>query len=157
MIMKYIVKREDICGEIGGYPIEIIQAAVDRGMEQECDANLVIRGLQYSVAGGFDWAETPEGSRFWSRVMGRQRFDIFFQRYPRKFADGVHYFVIDKSKRYWVNVAKAFLGDRSRFAFEGNSGDVFYIVKYGDKTITGFALKDSPRYRWAIENGTKIY
>lgn len=155
--MRYIVKREDICGKIDGYPIEIIQAAVDRGMEQGNDANLVIRGLQHSEAGGFDWSETPEGSRFWSRIMCIQEFNIFFQKYPRKFADGVHYFVIDKSKRYWVNVAKAYLGGRSRFAFKGNSGDVFYIVKYGDKTITGFAIKDTPRYRWAIENGTNIY
>lgn len=157
MIMKYIVKREDIRGEISGYPIEIIQAAVDRGVEQGNDGNLVIRGLQHSVAGGFEWAETPEGSRFWSQVMGRQRFDIFFQRYPREFVDGVHYFIIDKGKRYWVKVAETFLGNRPRFAFEGSSGDIFYIVKYGNKTDTGFALKDSPRYRWAIENGTRIY
>jgi hypothetical protein len=156
MAMKYIVKRKDITGAIEGYPIEIIQAAVDRGVEQGCDAKIVIRGLQYSTSSGFSWADTPEGNRFWSQVMGRQRFDIFFQRYPREFVDGVHYFIIDKGKRYWVKVAETFLGNRPRFAFEGSSGDIFYIVKYGNNTVTGFALKDSPRYRWAIENGTEI-
>jgi hypothetical protein len=154
--MKYIVKRKDIIGEITGYPIEIIQAAVDRGVEQGDDANIVIRGLQCSASLGFSWAETPEGSRFWERIMCRHKFDIFFQRYPREFVDGVHYFVIDIGRRYWVDVAKTFLGERPRFAFKGHSGDLFYIFKHGNSINTGFALKDSPRYRWAIENGTEI-
>lgn len=154
--MKYIVKREDIRGEIAGYPIEIIQAAVDRGVEQGDDANRVIRGLQCSADGGFSWSETPEGLIFWSKIMNRHKFSIFFQRYPREFSDGVHYFVIDTGGRYWADVAKTFLGERPRFSFMGHSGDLFYIVKYGNRTITGFALKDSPRYRWAIENGTEI-
>lgn len=154
--MKYIVKKEDIRGEITGYPIEIIQAAVDRGIEQGGDANLVIRSLQSSTAAGFSWAETPEGSRFWSHIMCKHKFNIFFQRYPREFVDGVHYFVIDMGGKYWINVAKTYLGERSRFAFKGHSGDLFYIVKYGNSINTGFALKDTPRYRWAIENGTEI-
>lgn len=154
--MKYIVKREDIRGEIAGYPIEIIQAAVDRGVEQGDDANDVIRKLQYSTSGGFCWMETPEGRRFWSQVMCERKFSIFFQRYPREFIDGVHYFIIDIDRRYWVDVAKTFLGERPRFAFKGHSGDLFYIFKHGDSINTGFALKDSPRYRWAIENGTEI-
>lgn len=62
--MKYIVKREDIRGEIAGYPIEIIQAAVDRGVEQGGNENSVIRSLQYSTSGGFSWSETPEGHSF---------------------------------------------------------------------------------------------
>jgi hypothetical protein len=154
--MKYIVKKEDIRGEIAGYPIEIIQAAVDRGVEQGTDANIVIRRMQYSTSGGFSWSGTPEGRRFWGPIMCRHKFNIFFQRYPREFVDGVHYFVIDIDRRYWVDVAKTFLGEYPRFAFKGHSGDLFYIVKHGNSINTGFALKDSPRYRWAIENGTKI-
>lgn len=154
--MKYIVKREDICGEISGYPIEIIQAAVDRGVGQGYNASVVIRDLQYSTACGFAWSETSEGTEFWSQVMCRHNFSIFFQRYPRKLADGVHYLVIDKGRQHFVDVAKIFLGERPRFAFKGRSGDIFYVVKYGDNTTTGFALKDSPHYRWAIENGTEI-
>lgn len=154
--MKYIVKRKDIKGAIDGYPIEIIQAAVDRGVENGGDAELVIRGLQFSTSSGFSWAATPEGNRFWSRVMCERKFNIFFKRYPREFVDGVHYFVIDRDGRYWIDVAKTFLGERPRFAFKGHSGDLFYIFKHGNNTITGFALKDSTRYRWAIENGTEI-
>lgn len=154
--MKYIVKREDIRGDIAGYPIEIIQAAVDRGVDQGNDANTVIQRLQYSTSAGFRWAGTPEGDRFWLRIMCQQRFDLFFQRYPRELVDGVHYFTIDKGKNYWINTAKTFLGEHPRFAFNGHSGDIFYIVKYGGRTTTGFALKDSPHYRWAIESGTEI-
>ena len=154
--MKYIVKREDIRGEIAGYPIEIIQAAVDRGVGQGRDARQVIRSLQLSTSGGFSWSETPEGHKFWARIMSRHKFNIFFQRYPREFSDGVHYFVIDTGGRYWADVAKALLGRRQRFAFHGHGGDLFYIVKHGDSTTTGFALKDSPRHRWVIENGAEI-
>lgn len=154
--MKYIVKKEDIRGEIAGYPIEIIQAAVDRGVEQGRNANQVIQSLQISIGSGFSWADTPEGSRFWSHIMYRHKFNIFFQRYPREFVNGVHYFIIDIGSEYWVDVAKTFLGEYPRFAFKGHSGDLFYIVKYSNNVATGFALKDSPRYRWAIENGTEI-
>ena len=154
--MKYVVKKEDIRGEIAGYPIEIIQAAVDRGVEQGGDANGVIRSLQVTRGGGFTWSGTPEGVRFWRHVMYEHKFDIFFQRYPREFTDGVHYFVIDKGCNYWINIAKTFLGKLPRFAFKGCSGDIFYITKHGGNTTTGFALKDSPRYRWAIEYGTEI-
>lgn len=154
--MKYIVKRSDIIGEIAGYPIEIIQAAVDRGVEQGGDANRVIQRLQHSVAAGFSWGGTPEGIRFWRQIMCRHKFNIFFQRYPREFADGVHYFIIDTDGEYWIDVAKTFLGESPKFAFKGHSGDLFYIFKYGDSINHGFTLKDSPRYRWAIENGTKI-
>jgi hypothetical protein len=154
--MKYFVKKEDIIRAIAGYPIEIIQAAVDRGVEQGSDANQVIRSLQYSVGSGFTWSSTPEGNRFWRQIMYEHKFYIFFQRYPREFADGVHYFVIDKECNYWINVAKTFLGKHPRFAFKGNSGDIFYITKNGCTTTTGFALKDSPRYRWVIENGIEI-
>lgn len=156
MIMKYFVKKEDIIGEIAGYPIEIIQAAVDRGIEQGDEANRVIRSLQYSTAGGFSWASTPERSRFWRQIMCGHKFHIFFQRYPRELADGVHYFVIDKGSKYWIDIAKTFLGRHPRFAFKGYSGDIFYITKNGCTTTTGFALKDSPRYRWAIEYGIEI-
>lgn len=154
--MKYVVKIEDIRGAIAGYPIEIIQMAVDRGVEQGCDANCVIQSLQFSASGGFSWSGTPEGLKFWLQIMSRHKFRIFFQRYPREFSDGVHYFVIDVGRRFWVDGAKTFLGENPRFSFMGHSGDLFYIVKHGSSTTTGFALKDSPRYRWAIENGTEI-
>lgn len=154
--MKYFVKKEDIIRAIAGYPIEIIQAAVDRGVEQGNDANHVIRSLQHSTGGGFSWICTPEGDRFWGQIMHGRKFYIFFQRYPREFADGVHYFVINKGCNYWIDIAKTFLGEHPRFAFKGCSGDIFYIAKNGSTTNTGFALKDSPRHRWAIENGIEI-
>lgn len=154
--MKYIVKIEDICGEISGYPIEIIQTAVDRGVEQGVDASRVIRSLQRSAGAGFTWASTPEGNSFWRKIMCEHKFGIFFQRYPRELANGVHYLVIDKGRQHWIDVAKTFLGGHPRFAFEGSSGDLFYIVKHGNSTATGFALKDSPRYRWVIENGIEV-
>lgn len=154
--MKYFVKKEDIAGEIAGYPVEIIQAAVDRGVEQGIDASQVLQRLQRSTSGGFSWSDTPEGSRFWSRVMCAQDFYLFFTRYPRNLADGIHYFIVDRGGQYWIKVAKSYLGKRPRFAFWCNSGDLYYIVKRGSITITGFALKDSPRYKWAIENGTEI-
>lgn len=154
--MKYIVKREDIRGEIAGYPIEIIQAAVDRGVEQGGNENSVIRSLQYSTSGGFSWSETPEGHSFWQRIMVKRKFNLFFQRYPRELIDGVHYFVVNTDRKYWIDIAKIFLGEHPRFAFKGHSGDLFYIFKHGNSINPGFALKGSPRYRWVIENGTEV-
>ena len=34
--------------------------------------------------GGFEWHETVEGSDFWKRVLIHLKFDIFYEKYPKK-------------------------------------------------------------------------
>ena len=32
---------------------------------------------------GFDWGDSVEGTDFWTKVIGSQNFDVFFEKYPK--------------------------------------------------------------------------
>jgi hypothetical protein len=74
--------EEVISGEIDGYPVEVIELALCRGLSQGYTLEEVVFQLQSSRYGGFTWANTPEGSVFWERVMAEKEFDLFYERYP---------------------------------------------------------------------------
>lgn len=83
----YKVKEEDLIGDIKNFPIEVVQKMVDYQVEQENEANVnVFQG--FSPAGyfkaGFIWSQTVEGESFWDNVICNERFDLFFERYPKK-------------------------------------------------------------------------
>lgn len=71
-----------ISGEIDGYPVDVIELALCRGLSQGFTLEEVVAQLQRSRYGGFTWIDTPEGEDFWSRVMVEEDFDLFYERYP---------------------------------------------------------------------------
>jgi len=34
--------------------------------------------------GGFNWIDTPEKNDFWGKVLTNEKYDLFFQRYPKE-------------------------------------------------------------------------
>lgn len=79
---SYVVKPEDLKGEIADFPIEVVQKMVDYQVEQGNDADISVfqhykkRG-RYN--GGFAWENTEEGSNFWCDVICNGLFDRFFE------------------------------------------------------------------------------
>ena len=84
---KYKVKKEDLIGDIKNFPIEVVQKMVDHQVEQENEANVNVF-QEFSPAGyfksGFIWSQTVEGESFWDNVICNERFDLFFEKYPKK-------------------------------------------------------------------------
>lgn len=74
--------EEVISGAIDGYPIDVIELALCRGLSQRHTLEEVVAELQRSRFGGFTWIDTPEGDAFWRRVMVEKEFDLFYERYP---------------------------------------------------------------------------
>ena len=68
----YIVKEEDITGDLTGLPIEIVQLMVKRQFEQtgKCDIS-VFQENRFAATdkGGFSWKETEEGFDAWGAVI----------------------------------------------------------------------------------------
>ena len=83
--MRYIVKPEDLKGEIANFPIEVVQRMVDCQVEQGNKADVsVFQKTSTDSIDGFYWNETSEGGRFWGNVIGCKNFDLFFQLYPKQ-------------------------------------------------------------------------
>lgn len=84
---RYIVKQEDLVGQIEGFPIEVVQRMVDYQVEQGNKANVKIFQEDCRTTddcGGFWWDKTPEDFDFWEAVIGGKNFDRFFEKYPKE-------------------------------------------------------------------------
>lgn len=157
--MDYKVKFSDINGDISGFPIEVIQAAVERGVVQGRTPEDSISSLQYYRCSGFTWRDTPEGHHFWSKVMDDRNFAVFFQRFPRSIEDGVYYFRVYTeivTPTHPVMRIRAYTRNVNKLAQKANVGDLYYMVVKGDDIKVGFALLDSAKYRKIISLGTEI-
>lgn len=84
---KYIVKSDDLIGDIEGFPIEIVQKMVDYQVKQGNKPNVKIFQENFCSAvdeDGFDWSDTDEGYRFWYDILNNYTFNSFFKKYPKK-------------------------------------------------------------------------
>jgi hypothetical protein len=69
------------------YPPEIIELMLIRQQEQGNPKNIqpfldhIRRG---KLNKGFNWDETIEGRIFWERVLVNLKFDVFYEKYPKK-------------------------------------------------------------------------
>lgn len=81
----YIVKEEDLIGDIKGFPIEVVQKMIERQVEQGNKAdvkifqNLHISPVEY---GGFEWNKSIEGAPFWNDVIGNKKIPHILQKIP---------------------------------------------------------------------------
>lgn len=74
-------------GELTGFPKEIIARMLECQEEQgtKRDVTVFEKHKSYSLgAGGFTWVETKERGWFWSKVILKKDFDLFFEKYPKK-------------------------------------------------------------------------
>lgn len=84
-VYKYNLKESDAILSLKGFPLEVIEKMIDRQVETGYDPN--VRNFQkdqYCVTGGFDWSMSVEGGDFWNNVIHRKKFEIFFEKYPKK-------------------------------------------------------------------------
>jgi hypothetical protein len=75
-------------GQIADFPPEIVEMMLQRQFEQvgKRDAS-VFEGMREcgKSGGGFDWDESPEDHDFWETVIDDEKFDVFFEKYPKEF------------------------------------------------------------------------
>ena len=73
-------------GQIAGFPVEIVEKMLEYQVKQDCKRDVkVFENYKDadSDSGGFTWDKTPEGHEFWSEVIRRKNFDLFFEKYPK--------------------------------------------------------------------------
>lgn len=74
-------------GELEGFPKEVVKLMLKRQVEQGNEKN-VSAFEEHSIAGkgygGFGWDDTYEGYDFWCHVILNKKFNLFFEKYPKK-------------------------------------------------------------------------
>jgi hypothetical protein len=74
-------------GRIADFPPEIVEMMLQRQFEQTGKRDVtVFENLATADCrhNGFTWEDSPEKNSFWNDVIRYKRFDIFFEKYPKK-------------------------------------------------------------------------
>jgi hypothetical protein len=75
-------------GQIKDFPPEIVEMMLQRQFEQTGKRDVSVFEDYGSAAcheNGFSWSETPEHDKFWHDVITEKKFDVFYEKYPKKF------------------------------------------------------------------------
>jgi hypothetical protein len=129
----YIVKQEDLIGQIKGFPIEVVQRMVDCQVEQgnKADVSVFQRNkFAGQLNNGFDWHITKEGYSFWNEVF-KGNFDEFWKMYPQK--NKRVYYRGDEKRGNEIIKALEELGGQNLSRFKGTSNTLYYFI--GDDNI----------------------
>lgn len=84
--MDFEVKREDLIGELEGFPIEVVKKMLEHQWAQTGVADVSTFQNDPSAGprdDGFLWNDTDEGWSFWASVITHHEWDTFFALYPR--------------------------------------------------------------------------
>ena len=79
------VEQSDLIGKIKHFPIEIVQKMIDYQVAQGNKADITIfqeNPCYHKDIGGFAWCNTIEGRAFWEEIIMREKFGIFWDKYP---------------------------------------------------------------------------
>ena len=81
------VEQSDLIGAIKDFPIEVVQQMVNEQVKQGNKADVSVfqdRATAIYKCGGFAWAYAVGGETFWNDVISRGKFNVLFQKYPKK-------------------------------------------------------------------------
>jgi hypothetical protein len=138
---RYIVKQEDLIGQIKGFPIEVVQRMCDCQVEQGNKADVSVF-QRYKIAskldGGFDWLNTKEREPFWLHTTAGN-FDEFFEMYPKP--NKRVYYRGDEKRGDEIIEALKELGGKDFRVFNGASKTVYYFMSKND-VISGISEED---------------
>ena len=152
------INNDDICGELKGFPLEVVQKMVELTMkERHICPEEALKVLRKASWNGFTWSETDEGSLFWYKVIDHHEWWRFYERYPVSLSSPIRYAVVKEcSDGCFPEEIVGYLGDVIELSGKGKSGDIYFVYPSIGGFRAGFAIKDSPRYRKIIKNGIEL-
>lgn len=84
--MKTKVTTKDLIGDLKDFPIEVVEKMLQKQYKQmnKMDITVFQEHKDSDIQrGGFRWENTIEGHDFWKDVIRYEKFDVFFERYPK--------------------------------------------------------------------------
>lgn len=151
------VNKDDIYGEIKGFPLEVVHKMIELTMKEEhTNVEEALKILRNNPWSRFTWSETNEGTNFWHKVINRHEWWKFYERYPVDLSSPARYAVVKEDGGGFPKEIVGYLGDDIQLYGNGNSGDIYFVYPTVGGFRLGFAIKDSPRYRKVIKNGIEL-
>lgn len=152
------INKDDVYGEIKGFPLEVVQKMVELTMKEwHICPEEALKILRKASWNGFTWSETDEGNDFWYKVIGKHEWWRFYTRYPVNLSTPIRYAVVkESSDGCFPEEIAGYLGDVIQLSGKGKSGDIYFVYPSIDGFRVGFAIKDSPRYKRIIKEGIEL-
>lgn len=83
--METKLTSKDLIGDLENFPIEVVEKMLIEQFKQWGKIDIAV--FQYNrndAKKGFCWENTADGHDFWNDVIRGKKFDLFFERYPRR-------------------------------------------------------------------------
>lgn len=154
--METKVTTKDLIGDLKNFPIEVVEKMLQKQYRQVDKIDIsVFQAYKCSEAqhGGFNWQDTIEGNDFWSKVIRYEKFDVFFERYPR-LSKKVY---ISGDEKLYKNVIKTLerRGGINATNYIGE-GDCFYYIDPATNHIEICTQDDEKLYNVITSTFEKI-
>ena len=84
--MEIKVTKKDLIGDLKNFPIEVVEKMLQKQYKQVDKMDITVFQNNKDADRcykGFRWSDTIEGHEFWNAVIREERFDVFFERYPK--------------------------------------------------------------------------
>ena len=79
---KYDITEEDMIDDLEGFPVGVVVKMMEEQENQGYKSNVKVFQKHIAcIEDGFDWAVTIDGWEFWSNVINKKDFSVFFERY----------------------------------------------------------------------------
>lgn len=126
--MEIKITKKDLIGDLENFPIEVVEKMLEKQYKQVNKKDVSVfqkykcSDIDYE---GFRWQNTIEGYDFWNDVIRKEKFNRFFERYP-KLSKKVY---IHGDDKLYENVIKTLerRGGINDVCYTGN-GDCFYYI-----------------------------
>ena len=87
MVIRRLKQTDMYKGQIKGFPQEVVEKMLERQVEQGNKRDITVfekESWTSAANSGFTWCSTVEDDDFWTDVIGYKKFDLFFEKYPKK-------------------------------------------------------------------------
>ena len=84
--METKVTQKDLIGDLENFPIEVVEKMLIEQYKHLGKTDIAV--FQYNrtdAKKGFCWDGTIDGHDFWNDVIRGKKFDVFFERYPKRY------------------------------------------------------------------------
>lgn len=126
--MEPKVTKKDLIGDLENFPIEVVEKMLQKQFVQTNKVDIsVFQEYKHSDIhlGGFHWRDTIEGHDFWRDIIRDEKFDVFFERYP-KLSKNV-YIHGDRNNGEKVIKELQRRGGINKYDYTGNADALYFI------------------------------
>lgn len=152
MEKNFKVKKNELIGtNLENFPIEVVEKMLEEQIKQGNVLSLEVFFDCLSadkLQGGFNWGETEDGKEFWKKVIQKNNFDLFFEKYPKN--NNLVYVVGNGNEvgEYVISTLVKY-GGINKHEYTGNNRGDYYFIDPVTKYIE-IADKDSQKHIYNV-------